>query len=79
MATLHVRNVPDDIYERVRQLAARRNRSISAEVVSLLHLATARLDEDALYERINRRRSVLRRKVGEFPSSVTLIREDRDR
>lgn len=78
MATLHVRNVPDELYERVRQLAARRNRSISAEVISLLGIA-ARPDEDAVFERINRRRSLLRQRVGEFPSSVMLIREDRDR
>lgn len=79
MATLHVRNVPDEIYERVRQRAARRNRSISAEVLCLLDAATARPDEDVLFERINRRRSLLRQRVGEFPSSVQLIREDRDR
>jgi antitoxin FitA-like protein/ClpA/ClpB-like protein len=37
MATLHVRNVPDELYELLRELAARNGRSIGAETVELLH------------------------------------------
>ena len=37
MATLHVRNVPDELYELLRELAARNSRSIGAETVELLH------------------------------------------
>jgi plasmid stability protein len=36
MATLHVRNVPDELYERLRASAAANERSIGAEVVFLL-------------------------------------------
>lgn len=36
MATLHVRNVPDELYERLRELAATNDRSIGAETVQLL-------------------------------------------
>jgi plasmid stability protein len=36
MATLHVRNVPDELYERLRANAAANERSIGAEVVFLL-------------------------------------------
>jgi ATP-dependent Clp protease ATP-binding subunit ClpC len=36
MATLHVRNVPDELYERLRSQAAASGRSIGAEVVQLL-------------------------------------------
>ena len=35
MPTLHVRNVPESIYDRLRPRAQARNRSISAEVVML--------------------------------------------
>ena len=35
MATLHVRDVPETLYDRVRKLAASRNRSLSAEVTLL--------------------------------------------
>ena len=37
MATLHVRNVPDDLYELLRERAAANDRSIGAETVQLLH------------------------------------------
>ena len=36
MATLHVRNVPDDLYERLKALAEEDHRSLSSEVVWLL-------------------------------------------
>ena len=37
MATLHVRNVPDELYELLRELAARNGRSIGAETCQLLY------------------------------------------
>src|ERR1051325_11247036 len=37
MATLHVRNVPDGLYELLRERAASNDRSIGAETVQLLH------------------------------------------
>ena len=36
MAILHVRNVPDDLYERLKKRAAAERRSVSAEVISML-------------------------------------------
>jgi plasmid stability protein len=36
MAILHVRNVPDDLYERLKKRAAAERRSLSAEVIALL-------------------------------------------
>jgi plasmid stability protein len=36
MATLHVRNVPDELYERLKALAEEDHRSLSSEVVWLL-------------------------------------------
>jgi plasmid stability protein len=36
MATLHVRNVPDELYERLKSLAEEDHRSLSAEVIWLL-------------------------------------------
>jgi len=43
MATLHVRNVPDDLYELLREQAAGNGRSIGAETVQVLqeHLTAA--------------------------------------
>jgi len=36
MATLHVKNVPDDLYKALRARARERHRSIAAEVLSML-------------------------------------------
>jgi plasmid stability protein len=41
MATLHVRNVPEELYEELRALADREGRSIGAEAVALLRRALA--------------------------------------
>ncbi len=39
MATLHVRNVPDELYERLRASAGAEGRSIGAEAIALLRRA----------------------------------------
>lgn len=81
MAILHVRNVPDELYEQLRKRAEAERRSLSAEVVQLLQTAVQQSPEveAELFDRINRRRSALERSYGRFPSSVPLLREDRDR
>jgi len=81
MPTLHVRNVPDDLYERLRQRASAEKRSLSAEVLALLEAAIQRHPESQqeLFERIRRRRGEIQREHGRLPSSVDLVREDRAR
>lgn len=79
MATLHVRGVPDDLYERVRNLAAAKQRSLSAEIVQLLEQALAeedlRAEQTALLESIRRHRYA----PPEGMNSVAMLREDRRR
>ena len=41
MPTLHVRNVPESLYDQIRQRAQMQNRSLSAEVIMLLDHALA--------------------------------------
>lgn len=80
MATLHVRNVPDGLYERLRQQAEAQNRSLSAEVIILLNRALEETagDQASVLARIRRRRSFSPADVG-APDSTTLLREDRQR
>jgi plasmid stability protein len=80
MATLHVRNVPETLYDQIRQRAEARSRSLSAEVVVLL---THALEDDRpsaaeVLDEIRRRRSFRPSAVG-APDSTTLLREDRAR
>lgn len=80
MPILHVRNVPDQLYERIRQRAIQQNRSISAEVVILLNKALAQsgLSQAQVLANIRRRRSFRPIDQG-APDSITLLRQDRER
>lgn len=80
MPTLHVRNVPETLYDRLRQRAQERNRSISAEVVMLLDFALEESDDTQteILDNIRRRRFFNPATAG-APDSTTLLREDRER
>jgi plasmid stability protein len=80
MATLHVRGVPDELYERVRSLARSNDRSLSAQVITLLHEGLrheeARAKQGEILGEIWRRRF---RPPPGVPDSAALLREDRSR
>jgi plasmid stability protein len=80
MPTLHVRNIPDELYERIRNKAQANQRSISAEVVVLLNqiLAETWRPQSEVLASIKRRRFFRPAEVG-APDSVTLLRQDRER
>ncbi len=79
MPTLHVRNIPEPLYNRLRQRAESQNRSLSAEVVVLLDFALGESDDEQaeLLDSIRRRRFFNPVAAG-APDSTTLLREDRD-
>jgi plasmid stability protein len=79
MATLHVRNVPDILYERLRRQAESQNRSLSAEVIILLNRA---LDDTGRYQAaipadIRRRRAFDAAAQG-APDNTTLLHAMRE-
>lgn len=80
MPTLHVRSIPEDLYQEIQRLAEMKNRSLSAQVVTMLARALEdekqrKVQAKALVS-IRRRRFVAPKKA---PSSLTLLREDRNR
>ncbi len=81
MATLYVENVPDDLYEALRERARQHRKSIAAEVLSLLgeNIVTAneRKARQQFLRQTQRLRSRRPRSVGPFPTSEELQREDR--
>jgi len=79
MPTLHVRNIPDTLYDRLRQRADSQKRSLSAEVVVLLDFALEQSggEQAELLDSIRRRRFFNPAAAG-APDSTTLLREDRD-
>jgi plasmid stability protein len=78
VATLHVRNVPDDLYQQIRGRAETSSRSLSAEVVVLLRGALQEKNPPVaeILADIHRRRF---RPAPGAPDSTTLLREDRER
>jgi antitoxin FitA len=80
MSTLHVRSVPDDLYDRVRELAKRSSRSLSAQVVTLLYQAVE--EEERRRKQGETLRAIRRRRFKppkSAPTSTELLREDRAR
>ncbi|MGD2145409.1 MAG: hypothetical protein PVH41_01795 [Anaerolineae bacterium] len=80
MAILHVRNVPEELHARLKQRAEAQNRSLTAEVVTLLTWAVEEAERAAEtpLESIRGRRYFEPASVG-APDSTTLLREDRER
>lgn len=88
MATLYVRNLPDDLYQRLQELAKVENRSINAQVITLLQQALSpqtqetedqrRKNVPKLLEEIRLRREQPPADI-EWLDSTELIREDRAR
>lgn len=77
MATLHVRDVPDETYEALRERAAERRTSISAEAIRLLErgLRTDRARVNELLAEIEASRV---KALPDAPTAAELIRRDRD-
>lgn len=81
MATLYVRDVSAELYDRLKGLADREGRSLNAEVVLLLSRLA---DEDEMRQSrlstLTRMYERLRATThAEAPTSVELIRQDRSR
>jgi plasmid stability protein len=82
MATLYVENVPDELYEALRERARESRRSIAAEVVSLLEQNIPTEKElrgrRDLVQKLRRLHSTKRSKKA-FPSTEEMLRADRAR
>ena len=78
MATLYVRNVPQDLYRRLRARARHNGRSINAESLEILAAATARGQRETP---ITDRLREIAREINlpaDAPKPEDLIRADRD-
>ncbi len=82
MPILHVRNVPDDLYQAIQARAVMDRRSLTAEVLALLELALAqgegRARTAAALERLTKMREELEAE-GYHSDAVAVIRKDRER
>ena len=83
MPTLYVENIPEELYEALRERARTHRKSISAEVIELLEENVPTAAELArrrqfvkLAAKIRGRRPLA---PGPFPSAEEMLREDRNR
>ena len=77
MATLYVRNVPEDVYERLRERARRNGRSVNAEALRILEDAAEVTADTPLTDRLEEIAKRIKLPPG-APMPEDLIREDRD-
>jgi plasmid stability protein len=79
VATLHVRNVPDELYRKLQIHAEVEHRSLSAEVIDLLESRVAARDRGAKTMEILERLRVTRESLPAVPVgyAADLVREDR--
>ena len=78
MANLLIRDVPDRIVSRLKDMAKRRNRSLQQELHSIL-VATATQSSPEILRRASKIRAELRKKGISFSDSAELLRKDRSR
>lgn len=83
MATLYVENVPDELYDALRERAKLHRRSITAEVLALLEDNVPTEKEFKrradLLRKLDRLSASVKRVRGTFPSAEEMVREDRSR
>lgn len=80
MPSLTIRNLPADVYARLRERARRNRRSVTQEAAMIIEEAVREAEVAANpWAQVDRIRESVRSRYGAFPDSATLIREDRER
>lgn len=83
MATLYVENVPDEVYEALRNHSRREHRSMAAEVIRMLEQrfpTTAELERRReAFRKIENLQFTKSADAEPLPDSLDMIREDRER
>lgn len=81
MPLLQVRDIPEDLYERLAKTAKGENRSIAQETIYLLKNALNQKEERAVQriKVLEEIKAINLNTPNTFPDPALLIREDRDR
>lgn len=79
MATLTIRNLSAEIYQRLKERARRNRRSITQEAAFLIEQAVSGAEDRAVWQDVDAVREHLRGRYGSFPDSTPSIAEDRER
>lgn len=79
MPTLQIRDFPEELHDKLKQLAKEDNRSISQKALLLLQDAIAHEEKLNTRERVLKRLEKYNRNLDHLPDPVQMVREDRDR
>lgn len=79
MANISLRDVPDDLYGQIKEIAERERRSVNQQILILLErsMLLQRRPSPELWEQINQTRKAIEARVGILPNSAEMISEDR--
>lgn len=77
MATLTIRDLDEDVVERLKRRAKSNNRSLEGEVRTILQQSVKTIDKTGLLERVQAISAMIPPQAVQSDSTV-LIREDRD-
>ena len=78
MANVLVRNIPDEVLDRIKNMAKRRNRSLQQELSEAIENIANQSSVD-FFQKAKELREKLRKKKVRFTDSAKLLGEDRAR
>jgi len=83
MATLYVRNIPEELYRALRKRAQQHRKTIAAEIRTMFEenfpTASALRKRKRIFRHLENLRFLVSPGQGPFPSSEQMQREDRER
>ncbi|WP_219888887.1 FitA-like ribbon-helix-helix domain-containing protein [Chroococcidiopsis cubana] len=81
MVNISLRDVPDELYQQLKQMAELERRSVNQQILILLErsLKLQQRPSAEVWQRIEQRREAIASRVGLTPDSAELIAEDRSR
>ncbi len=79
MPNLSLRDVPDDLYRQIKEIAERDRRSINQQILVLLEQAVRQQKRPKIdvLNRIDRQREAIAAREGTIPDSTEQLTEDR--
>lgn len=78
MPTLTIRDLPPELYGRLKDRAKRHRRSITQEALSIIEEAVLKAETpEEVWRQVEHVREMIRGRYGTFPDSTVLLRKDR--
>lgn len=77
MTNLSLRDIPDQLYQQIKQISQRERRSINQQILVLLEQAVRQRPTVEVLARIDQQREEIAARIGTMPDSSEQIASDR--